>query len=446
MVVITLCLSFEKGKTAKNGQFAQNTSPRCLAQSTQTYLIIKASCHNLTTILNLNLKVRTLMLDPTQQTPLLSLPYIQGAQAQKHVTHNEALELIDMVVQLTFEALEATIPPGSAAEGQAWAVGAAPTGAWSSHAGDIAAWRGGGWLFATPQIGWRAWDKTTGALHAYDGTGWVVSGGGAAPDLQNLDGLGVNAASDTTNRLAVSSEATLLSHEGAGHQLKINKATTTDSASLLYQSNWSGRAEMGLAGNDNFSIKVSTDGITFTESLRIDAATGAVALPATGARQLMPFNYRYYFYTDRRWIGPSANTATLNATQSLGTGAEPAIDWDGKGIYVPAGSIIRSLTFAGNSNSTQIADIDLRLVFKHGPWNAGWNSTASTTRVVLHSADSAGLIGNSGMCNAVYTLNFTTPADGYFAAIVRPNLNSTLTATRTFYAAGALDVILPPSA
>ena len=78
----------------------------------------------------------------------------------------------------------------------------------------------------------------------------------------------------------MAADATLLAHDRAGHQLKINKATVSDTASLLYQTNWSGRAEMGLAGNDNFSVKVSADGTTFTEALRIDAASGAVKFPA----------------------------------------------------------------------------------------------------------------------------------------------------------------------
>lgn len=60
--------------------------------------------------------------------------------------------------------------------------------------------------------------------------------------------LGVNATADTTNRLSVPSPATLLNHEGAGHQLKINKAGITHTASLLYQTGFSRRAEMGLAG------------------------------------------------------------------------------------------------------------------------------------------------------------------------------------------------------
>jgi len=380
----------------------------------------------------------------SDQTPLLSLPYIQAAQAQKHVTHNAAIEQLDLIVQLTVEAVDATTPPASAAEGQAWVVGTGATGAWTSQVGDIAAWRGGGWLFVTPNTGWRAWDKTSASIVAFDGTGWAPVGGDT--DLDNLDGVGVNAVADATNRLAVSSPATLLNHEGAGHQLKINKNAATDTASLLYQSNWSGRAEMGLAGNDDFSIKVSADGTTFTEALRIDAASGAVAMPTTGQRQLMPFNYRYYFYTDKRWVGPSASAASLNASQNLGTGAEPNVDWDGKGIYLPAGTVINAFTLAGTPSNGEIADIDLRVYFQHGPWNASWNTAGETTQTVLHSANASGFIGSGGMCHAVYPLAYTVPVDGYFAVAARPDASSTLAATRYFYSASALDVTLPPSA
>lgn len=35
------------------------------------------------------------------QTPKLKMPYILPSQAQKHVTHNEALRLLDAVVYLS---------------------------------------------------------------------------------------------------------------------------------------------------------------------------------------------------------------------------------------------------------------------------------------------------------------------------------------------------------
>ena len=65
--------------------------------------------------------------------------------------------------------------------------------------------------------------------------------------------LGVNAVADEVNRLAVASEASLFSHDGAGHQVKVNKAAAGDTASLLFQTGWSGRAEMGTTGSDAFA-------------------------------------------------------------------------------------------------------------------------------------------------------------------------------------------------
>ena len=46
-------------------------------------------------------------------TTHLLLPYILAAQAQKHVTHNEALRLLDGLVQLSVLDRDLTAPPGS---------------------------------------------------------------------------------------------------------------------------------------------------------------------------------------------------------------------------------------------------------------------------------------------------------------------------------------------
>lgn len=209
-----------------------------------------------------------------ETSPALSLPFIQPAQAQKHVTHNEAIELLDVIVQLRLEDIGIDTPAASPAEGQSWAIGSAPTGAWTGYDGQIASWRSGGWLFVAPQAGWLAWIAAIGETRIFDGTIWGPSGG--TPALENLPGVGVNATSDAGNRLSVSSPAVLLNHEGAGHQVKINKATTTDTGSLLYQTGFSGRAEMGLTGSDDFSVRSSADGSSWTTAMSIPAATGAV--------------------------------------------------------------------------------------------------------------------------------------------------------------------------
>ena len=201
-------------------------------------------------------------------SPNLDLPFLIPAQAQKHVTHNEALERLDLLVQLVVQGFDATTPPGTPAEGQIWALGGAPTGDWAGQGGRLAAFLGGGWLFIAPQTGWRAWGLAEAQLRVWRGADWQLL------PMDGLAGLGIGTAHDATNRLAVVSAATLFTHAGAGHQLKINKAAAGNTASLLYQTNWSGRAEMGLAGTDDFSLKVSANGTSWTEALRVNRTTG----------------------------------------------------------------------------------------------------------------------------------------------------------------------------
>ena len=210
------------------------------------------------------------------QTPRLSMPYIMPSQAQKHVTHNEAIELLDAIVQLTLEAIDVNDPPIGAAEGQAWAIGATPTGDWSGQDGKIACWRGGGWLFVVPADGWCAWVKAVGELHVLTAGQWSIRG--QAQQHDNLPHVGVNAVADATNRLTVASGNTLLTHDGAGHRLVVNKASSGDTGSVVFQTGYSGRAEFGLAGDDDFSIKVSSDGATWQEAMRVSGATGAISV------------------------------------------------------------------------------------------------------------------------------------------------------------------------
>lgn len=211
----------------------------------------------------------------SQTSTHLNLPYIQPAQAQKHVTHNEAIELLDMIVHLTVQDFEATTPPGTPTEGETWVLDGAPTDAWTGQGGKIASFRGGGWMFVAPNTGWQAYSIIAEQIRVYTGTIWASST--ATPSFNNLTGVGVNATADAKNKLSVAAEAVLFSHAGASHQLKLNKASSGDTASLLFQSNWSGRAEMGLAGNDDFVVKIS-DGAAWFTGLTVLGTTGAVQI------------------------------------------------------------------------------------------------------------------------------------------------------------------------
>lgn len=205
-----------------------------------------------------------------QSSPRLDLPFIMPAQAQKHVTHNEALRRLDIVVQLCVQQTGATNPPPAPQAGEVHAVGAPANGAWSGQDDMLAAWLDDAWHFIPPQTGWRAWDIATGRIVVWDGGTW----NGLQGASETLERLGIRTTADDTNRLSVSAAATLLSHDGTDHRLTINKATPADTASLLFQSGFGGRAEMGLTGQDSFTVKVSEDGVTWTDALALSAGTG----------------------------------------------------------------------------------------------------------------------------------------------------------------------------
>jgi Protein of unknown function (DUF2793). len=121
-------------------------------------------------------------------TTHLLLPYILAAQAQKHVTHNEALRILDGLVQLSVLDRNLTAPPGSPTDGDRYIVGSGATGDWAGWDLNVALWTDGAWLRLPPRTGWRAWVEDEGLLLVHDGAGWI----GTTPDvLQNMALLGL---------------------------------------------------------------------------------------------------------------------------------------------------------------------------------------------------------------------------------------------------------------
>jgi hypothetical protein len=216
-------------------------------------------------------------------TARLALPLIDAAQAQKHVTHNEALARLDVLVHLALAAIDVTTPPDAPVAGQCFLIGPAPTGAFSGHAGDIAAFDASGWRFLRPCAGWRAQVLGDGRIATFDGAGWSYSFAYPGPP-ETLPKLGIGTTADAANPFALRADNALMTSrdvaEGGGDlRVKLNKATPARTASLVFQSNWSGRAELGLTGDDRFRIKVSADGSVWRDALVIDPATGKVSFP-----------------------------------------------------------------------------------------------------------------------------------------------------------------------
>lgn len=217
-------------------------------------------------------------------TPHLSLPLLAAAQAQKHVTHNEALASLDALVQLAVRERNRAAPPASPAEGDRFLVGAGAMGAFANQAGNIALFDLGSWRFFTPRAGWQAYVEAEDAILVFDGSEWKTAG--AVPDeIDNLNRLGLGTAADDLNRLSAKLNAALFSalaiEEGGTGNLRfvLNKSTESGILSQLYQRGYSGRAETGLIGSDDFGIRVSPDGSEWRDALRVDRRTGVASFP-----------------------------------------------------------------------------------------------------------------------------------------------------------------------
>lgn len=148
---------------------------------------------------------------------------------------------------------------------------------------------------------WGRWEAgvtdAPGTVRAYVGTGdeddianWPVMTRLAfgehvyqSPAL-SMARLGINTPSDATNKLSVKSDTVLFSHDdvtpGTGdHIMKINKSATARTASYQGQVGFSTRFELGLAGDDDATFKVSANGTDFETGWKADKDTGKIEFP-----------------------------------------------------------------------------------------------------------------------------------------------------------------------
>ncbi len=229
-----------------------------------------------------------------EQSPRLFFSYVAPNQAQKHVTVNEGLRRLDALVQAAVLSRTLATEPASPAEGDAYILpGGASGDAWDAFdAGDLAAFQDGAWARIVPAEGFRVWVCDDDEFVLYDGAGWGALSGGGAGGAETAAKFGINTSADATNRLAVKSDAVLFSHDdvtpGSGDaQVKVNKAASGDTASHLFQTNFSGRAEFGLTGDDDFHVKVSANGSSWTDALLIDKDNGYVGVGSLAPKRAL---------------------------------------------------------------------------------------------------------------------------------------------------------------
>jgi len=250
----------------------------------------------------------------------LSLPFIAPSQAQKHVTHNEALRILDVVTQLAVGSDDATVPP-SAGEGARFIVGNGATGAWAGHDGEVALFETGTWRFFVPRAGWRAYVLAREALTVHDGTEWIDLDSAEIQDLEAF-GLGMFAPAATpfSAKLNAALWTALYAGEGGtGALIKtLNKEAATDDLGLVFQEDFQTRALLGLFGSNDLRLATTSDGSNFRDGLIIDGATGVVAQPNL-PRFKASTNFDNFAAADS-WTTISVNIAEYNDQNAFDAG------------------------------------------------------------------------------------------------------------------------------
>lgn len=155
----------------------------------------------------------------------LSLPLLAPGQAQKEITHNEALARLDILTHAVVQSVGLNTPPPSPEAGQCWIIGPFPEGDWAGKAQHLAGWTENGWRFVQPFTGLGVWDLDEGMFARWNGGVWVagiltanavkIGGvqiiGSRAPSISNPDGGGTV---DVEARTAVESILSALRDHG----------------------------------------------------------------------------------------------------------------------------------------------------------------------------------------------------------------------------------------
>ena len=225
-------------------------------------------------------------------TARLALPYLAAGQMQKHVTLNAALTRLDALLQTAVVSRTLTTQPAAPFDGDLYILppGAAGT-AWSGRpAGALMRFESGGWSVVAAPVGLIALVLDTAVLVVRGEGGWSPLGHRLG-EVQGLSRLGLGTTADAANPLAVKTNTALFTARGAAEggdgdlRLTLNKEAAGDVLSLLFQSGYGGRAELGLAGDENLSLKVSPDGSTWLRAFGVDRATGRIAFDKGATRR-----------------------------------------------------------------------------------------------------------------------------------------------------------------
>lgn len=152
----------------------------------------------------------------------LGISYLAAQQAQPEITHNTALNMLQ-ILQTGVISVALNTPPGSPTQGDTYILGASPTGAWAGRAHCLAGYFGTGWVFV-PGVdstgtaiamgarheGLSVWSKADNAVYIWSGSAWAAASGGMTNPMTTTQDIIVGGASGTPGRLAIGTNGYVL--------------------------------------------------------------------------------------------------------------------------------------------------------------------------------------------------------------------------------------------
>ncbi|WP_373475964.1 DUF2793 domain-containing protein [Sphingorhabdus sp.] len=110
------------------------------------------------------------------QTTRFNLPLLAVSQAQKEVTHNEALVRIDALLHTMIESVLSVPPTLNESDiGKCWLIGSGAVGEWAGKFVQLAIWVGNDWRFINPIEGMRLRLRDEQSDAVFDGNNWVFA-------------------------------------------------------------------------------------------------------------------------------------------------------------------------------------------------------------------------------------------------------------------------------
>jgi hypothetical protein len=223
----------------------------------------------------------------SDNTTRLNLPYLQASQADKHVTFNEVVSILDGLVMGAITARTVADPPATQSAGARYLLPANPIGAWNGHGGKYAYLQDGTWLFREPKVGWILYVEAEQSLIVFNGSSWRVIQGPVGPVAQ-YDQLAIGTPPDSAMpfnaRLNNARFTARTTQDGGDGQvrLSLNRQDSSKSATLSFQTSGQSDTEVSLSGAGGLDFKVRNGANNWLSAASFSHTDGCLTLLPNG--------------------------------------------------------------------------------------------------------------------------------------------------------------------